>query len=438
MKHKYSRTPQGLVLTILGCFATMAWVGSARGQEPGEPRGTSSQLTPEQRQERKQAKLQKELEAEQRRVQTFGIVPEEDTNPLAVAYRKASDEFRLATAEFAEMQARLQFRFDNSDSESLKTKWVEKLKNNHEKMIAWRNRGAELYASDPERYEPVGWLLREMLIADAAVDRLDHWAPAAKALLAAERLVTDEVLLNAGYVGFAACDWELTEMAWAPLGRAGKLSVIESRIMQELPNLKASWAKEQERRREDASKNNPRVEFVTTKGTIVIELFEDDAPEAVNSFVFLVEKGYYDRKPIFLVRQHWLAQTGCEKGDGKGTAGYTIPLEATLPNHRKHFRGSLGIPLAMNTETGDIDPNSGGAQFYFSFLPLPPFDGKHTVFGRIVDGIETLGWFKTVNLTDEEERKDTSIRPDLVVKARVLNKRDHPYRPTPVLGRLPN
>jgi cyclophilin family peptidyl-prolyl cis-trans isomerase len=208
-------------------------------------------------------------------------------------------------------------------------------------------------------------------------------------------------------------------------------------MLQEMPKIQETWIAELERRKQDEAKDNPRVEFLTTKGIVEIELFEDEAPESVASFIYLVEQGYYNRKPIFLVRRHWLAQTGCEKGDGKGTAGYTISFEGNSPNHRNHFRGSLAIPLGIDTENQTIDPNSGGAQFYFSFLPLPLFDGKHAVFGRIVSGIEVLGLLKEVNLTDEEQRKDPNLQPDRVVNARVLKKRNHEYRPTPILGRLP-
>jgi cyclophilin family peptidyl-prolyl cis-trans isomerase len=95
------------------------------------------------------------------------------------------------------------------------------------------------------------------------------------------------------------------------------------------------------------------------------------------------------------------------------------------------------VPVGVNTQTNELELNTGGAQFYISFMPLPLLDGKHTVFGRIVQGIEALGMLKVVDLTDEKERKDPDLRPDTIVSARVLRKRDHPYRPTPVYGQLP-
>jgi cyclophilin family peptidyl-prolyl cis-trans isomerase len=411
----------------------------ASGQESSSDVATPSprQLTPEERQERKQARLQKEQEAAQQRIATFGVIPEDDRTPLADAYRTATEEFRKATAELADIQARLQFRIDPHVPEKDRYRWLDKLKNNYDKLVAMRNAAAELVLSDPTRYESVALMLREMLITEVAADRSDHWSRGARAILSCENLVTEDVLLNAGYAGFSTCDWELATLAWSPLAKQGKLPEIETRMLQEIPRIREAWAIELERRKQDVAKDNPRVEFLTTKGVMEIELFEDEAPESVANFIYLVEQGYYDRKSFFLVRRHWLAQTGCEKGDGKGTAGYTIAFEGDAPDHRNHYRGSVAIPLGVDVEKQIIDPNSGGAQFYFSMMPLPLFDGKHAVFGRVVSGIEVLGLLKEINLTEEEQRKDPSLQPDRVVAARVLKKRSHEYRPTPALGRLP-
>lgn len=431
-----SRSQYSLSCAVCLCalLSTHAF-GQEDGASPAPP--SKPQLSPEERQKRKQQRMQKEMEAEQQRVETFGTIPESDQSPLAMAYRKASDDFRKATAEFSDIQARLQFRLENRVDDVLRYRWLDRLQNNHSKLLELRNAAADLVQSDPIAYENVALLLREMLITEVAADRSDHWARAARVLLSCDRIVNDEVRLNAGYAGFTDSDWDLVVAAWTPLLEKGRLPEVEQMILRQLPEVRANWDEELERRKEDQLKNNPRVEFLTSKGTIEIELFEDDAPETVASFIYLIENGYYNRKPFFLVRRHFLAQTGCEKGDGKGTAGYTIRFEGNLPKHRHHFRGSLAIPLGIDTETQTINPESGGAQFYFSFLPLPILDGKHTVFGRVVKGMEVLGLLKEVNLTDEEQRKDQHLHPDRVIVARVVNKRPHEYRPTPALGRLP-
>lgn len=424
---------------ILGGF--LLGQSLAVAQPPGQSSGaaipSTSKLTPEERQQRKAAKLQQEMEAEQARVDTFGMVAKDDPNPLAAEYRQAVADFQKATAEFADAHARIEFRLTEELSDPAREKWLEALKQSFQQMVLWRNKGAELYTSDPVKYESVGLMLREMLISDGKLDRLDRWTYGAKALLAGGKLVDEEVLLYAGYTGFVECDFELATQAWSKLAEAGKLPEQESIILAQIPTIAKTWEEELLRLQADQAKNNPRVEILTSKGVMEIELFEDDAPESVSNFIYLVESGYYNRKPIYLVKQHWMAFTGCEKGDGKGTAGYSIRSEAQAKTHRNHFRGSLALPIGINTQTNQIDPDSGGSQFYFTFLPLPILDGKHTVFGRVVGGIETLGFFKVVNLTDEEERKDPNTRADTIVRARVLSKRDHEYKPTPIKGRLP-
>lgn len=319
----------------------------------------------------------------------------------------------------------------------MREKWLEGLQESNKALRKYRESAAALFASDPKKYAGVGALLREMLISDGKADRLDHWIAPAKVLLDTNTLVDDEVLLYSGFAGLIEGDFELVKQAWTPLESAQKLGPQESILLAKLDEVKASWEQELKRREEDQTKNNPQVRILTTKGEIVVELFEDDAPESVANFVYLVEQGYYTRKPFFFVKEHLLAQTGCEKGDGKGNAGYGVKPEADSPTRRSHFRGSLGMPVGMNNDPAQGSMSFAGSQFYFTFVPLPLADERNAVFGRVISGIEVLGLFKIVDLTDEEARKDPSLRPDTVIRAEVIRKRDHDYRPTPVIGRLP-
>lgn len=438
MKPSYFAIQYSLCSAVCLCALSASIV---LGQENNSANATAppkKSLTPEERYERSLAKQAKENEAKKTRLQTFGLIPEDDQSPLAEAYRKAMQDFRVSTSEFAEIHSRMQYRLDKNVDDSQRYRWLEKLNSNYSKLVAFRNAASDLVLSDPARYETVALMLRDMLVTEVPADRSDHWARGARAVLCCEQLLTDDVLLHAGYAGFIEADWDLATTAWAKLAERGKLPEVEQQMLATLPEMQANWEQELQRRKEDEGKNNPRVEFLTSKGAIEIELFEDDAPESVASFIYLVENGYYNRKLFYLVRRHFITQTGCEKGDGKGTAGYTIRFEGDAPTSRRHFRGSLAIPLGIDPDTQDVNPKSGGAQFYIAFSPLPIFDGKHTVFGRIVKNIEFLGLLKEVNLTDDEQRKDPHLHPDRIISAKVLRKRDHDYRPTPLLGKLPN
>lgn len=406
---------------------------------PGKGAATpsASNLSQEQRQARLQAQREAQEKAEELRMTTYGVVLPTDETPLAVAFRKASDGFRDAIADYTDAHVRIQHRLKEELPEGAREKWLDRLRAANLALRAYRDAAAALYASDSTKYSGVGALLREMLISDGKSDRLDHWTGPAKVLLDAKNLADDEVLLYAGFAGLVDGDFELVKRTWTELANSQKLGPQESILLSKLDEIKASWDNELKRREEDQSKNNPQVRILTTKGEIVVELFEDDAPESVRNFIYLVEQGYYTRKPFFFVKEHLLAQTGCEKGDGKGNAGYGVKPEADSPTRRNHFRGSLGMPVGMNTDPAQGSLNFAGSQFYFTFLPLPLADERNAVFGRVLTGIEVLGLLKVVDLTDEEARKDPSLKPDTVIKAEVIRKRDHDYRPTPTVGRLP-
>lgn len=422
------------LICLCAVFPTQSVGQSGGGPQPPTPK---KRLTPEERREKELEKQKSELEAEEQRLGSFGVVPEDDSTPLAKDYRKAVQDFRTSVAEYADAHARMELLIVGADVVELRDRWFDKLKKSQENLFVLRRAATDLVLSDPVRYENVALMLRDMLNSDLNADRSERWAPAAHAVLACEKLVTDEVLLNAGQAGLIDGDWDLVTNCWTKLSEQGKLPQLQQFLLSQISELRTHWEAELERRKEDEGKNNPRVEIITTKGVIEVELFEDDAPETVSSFIYLVESGYYSRMPFFLVRRHLLAQTGCEKGDGKGTAGYSIRFEGDSPTARRHFRGSLAIPLGVDPETQIHNTETGGSQFYISFAPLPFLDARHTVFGRIVKNSEFLGLIKEIDMTDEEERKKGEFRPDGIISAKVLRKRDHEYRPTPLLGKLP-
>lgn len=112
----------------------------------------------------------------------------------------------------------------------------------------------------------------------------------------------------------------------------------------------------------------------TAKGTINLELFDQDAPNTVQNFVKLAESGFYDGLNFHRVISNFMIQGGCPKGTGTGGPGYTIKCEI---NPNKHLAGSLSMAHA--------GPNTGGSQFFICHSPQPHLDGVHTVFGRTGD-----------------------------------------------------
>ena len=118
----------------------------------------------------------------------------------------------------------------------------------------------------------------------------------------------------------------------------------------------------------------------TEKGDITIDLFARDAPKTVNSFVFLARKGFYNNTTFFRVIAGFMAQGGDPTGTGTGGPGYTIEDEI---NRNTHEAGVLSMAKKPT-------PNSGGSQFFITFKPQHHLDDAHTVFGKVVKGMDVL------------------------------------------------
>jgi cyclophilin family peptidyl-prolyl cis-trans isomerase len=195
------------------------------------------------------------------------------------------------------------------------------------------------------------------------------------------------------------------------------MSQIGQQMVGNLDYYKAAWKKEQEIRAAEAKADDlPRVLLKTNKGEIEIELFENEAPNSTANFIALVEKGFYNGVVFHRVLPQFMAQGGDPTGTGSGGPGYVIPCECYQPNHRLHFRGTLSMAHAGR--------DTGGSQFFLTFLPTRHLDGKHTAFGRVVKGMDVLPKLQRRNPEQPEQPE-----PDKIVEAKVLRKRPHAYAP---------
>ncbi len=128
--------------------------------------------------------------------------------------------------------------------------------------------------------------------------------------------------------------------------------------------------------------------MTTNHGDIVLELFDEDAPETVANFRRLAEDGFYDGLIFHRIIPDFMIQGGCPQGTGTGGPGYTFKDEI---NAHKAVKGSLAM--------ANSGPDTNGSQFFIVTAGATPWlDGKHTVFGRVVDGmdvVDTLGALET-------------------------------------------
>jgi peptidyl-prolyl cis-trans isomerase B (cyclophilin B) len=118
----------------------------------------------------------------------------------------------------------------------------------------------------------------------------------------------------------------------------------------------------------------------TTQGTIALELFDEDAPKTVENFRKLASDHFYDGIIFHRVIPDFMIQGGCPKGTGTGGPGYTFEDEI---NQHKIVRGALAMANA--------GPNTNGSQFFIVTTDSAPWlDGKHTVFGRVTEGMDAV------------------------------------------------
>jgi cyclophilin family peptidyl-prolyl cis-trans isomerase len=121
--------------------------------------------------------------------------------------------------------------------------------------------------------------------------------------------------------------------------------------------------------------------FRTERGPIRVKLFADKAPETVNNFVFLAREGYFDGTTFHRVIKGFMAQAGDPTGSGTGGPGYRI---------RDEFHEDLRHDRPGVLSMANAGPNTGGSQFFITRTATPWLDGRHAVFGEVVEGMETV------------------------------------------------
>jgi cyclophilin family peptidyl-prolyl cis-trans isomerase len=141
----------------------------------------------------------------------------------------------------------------------------------------------------------------------------------------------------------------------------------------------------------------------TNKGPVKIELLPGVAPMHVTSFIYLSRMGFYDGLAFHRVISRFMAQGGCPLGTGSGGPGYQYAGEFS-PSVKHDTPGLLSMANA--------GPNTDGSQFFLTFVPTPWLDGKHTIYGKVVEGMETLEKLETAG--SESGRTSEPLRIEKV------------------------
>lgn len=173
-----------------------------------------------------------------------------------------------------------------------------------------------------------------------------------------------------------------------------------------------------------------KAEITTSKGTIQIQLYAEQSPLAAANFVNLAMRGYYDNTKVHRVVADLAIQMGDPSGTGRGGPGYTFPDE--LNNGLKH--NAAGIISMVNT-----GPNTNGSQFFICTNPIAWYDGKHTIFAKVVSGLDVVrklsknDLIKSIKITGEIPKavKDQKAKIDKWNK--ILDSKFPNLKPAPNL-----
>ncbi|MFQ6122674.1 MAG: peptidylprolyl isomerase [Dehalococcoidales bacterium] len=142
----------------------------------------------------------------------------------------------------------------------------------------------------------------------------------------------------------------------------------------------------------------------TEKGTLVLELFAKDVPVTVNNFVFLANEGFYDGSTFHRVIPGFMAQGGDPTGTGRGDAGYKFDDEFT---EHTHVAGALSM--------ANSGPNTNSCQFFITYTAQHGLDGKHTVFGQLIKGMDVLE-----KLTPRDPSQNPQFEGDKIIRIYIV------------------
>ncbi len=345
--------------------------------------------------------------------------------PETPEFKQATDELREHLKNMRGVLVRFNTNLVESQDRELRAQWFELRRSGIPVFERFLQTALAEYQSDPAAKTAIAEMLWKIVNDNVEDDRYEGMLPVAQALLA-NNYPQEKLLSTASMIAFALCDFEALRPILNKLAIEGGASPQLMGLQQDLPRVEKLWQEELQARQQDAQGEPlPRVLMHTSKGDIEFELFENQAPETVANFISLIESGFYQGHTFHRVIEHFMAQTGCPTGDGTGGPGYTIYNENDKPGARGFFRGTLGLALSQ-------DPNSGGSQFFVTFVPTYQLNDGFTAFGRVISGMDVLSNLVRINPDEKKEEGAPAAMPDEIVSMEVLFKRDHAYQPNKV------
>ncbi|NOY82581.1 MAG: peptidylprolyl isomerase [Kiritimatiellaeota bacterium] len=187
----------------------------------------------------------------------------------------------------------------------------------------------------------------------------------------------------------------------------------------QVAEITSAPAKAPEAAAKEKAVKNPTIKIKTSKGDITLELFEDQAPNTVANLIELAEKGFYKGLAFHRIIPGFMVQGGCpySKEGAHGTPGTGGPGYRFADECRPELRFDQPGLLAM----ANSGPNTNGSQFFITLKATPWLNGRHTIFGKVTDGMDVLREIEAVGTESGKPKERVAF--DITV----VSKRDHAY-----------
>lgn len=346
-----------------------------------------------------------------------------DLVPETPQFKEATDQLRSILLQMVDAELRFHNSGTPEEERRYRQQWYEIREQVWDRHRAMLFAALQEYLESPAERQKHADFLFGSLKRNVESDTYEGLLPIAKALYENQYPSPSMPGLYA-MCCLAENEFELARGPLGQLAESGSAAPELVAIYEQLDELSASWQQELLVRQSDAAGEPlPQAKIETTKGTVVIELFENHAPEAVANFVWLSEQGFYNHKAFFLVVNNLLAQTGCPSGDGTGGPGYYVPADSETVPARHLFRGSVALNLLPDL------PDSGGSQFMIAYLPISTLEKNARVFGRVISGMQNLSRLTRIDPTVKKKEGEPPQVPDNILSIEITSKRNHPYEP---------
>ncbi|MBX3414076.1 MAG: peptidylprolyl isomerase [Pirellulales bacterium] len=274
------------------------------------------------------------------------------------------------------------------------------------------------YEADPDHAEAARYLTI-MIEHTLAADRYELVVRMAKAMI--EHGKPDAKLYEqAGIACFELGALDDAEKFFAEAAKLGDLSNDAKSRHDSIPEWREKLARETKLREAEAAADNlPRVTITTTKGDIVLELYEDQAPNAVANFIGLVDRKFYNGLEFFRVQNNFAAVAGCPLNRGTGGPGHEILCETDRDDRRAAMRGTISMANAGRGRCGSL--------FFISLASsgVNHSEANNPVFGRVLSGMDVVERLKRA----DPDTTSKDFARDRILDTKVERRRPHEYVP---------